>query len=127
MFDDGERKVNKITSRGQNVDRINIVLAFNVCQSRAAREKEQFQVSVVFARNASRGFSLNRRMRHETTQSQRIVADVNACECKQSQLQFQSHSFLSRNFQLVSVGSHPRDILNNSTRENGTKRLRSHY
>lgn len=76
MFDDGERKVNKITSRGQNVDRINIVLAFNVCRS--SERKEQFQVSVVFARNASRGFSLNRRMKHETTQ--RIVADVNACE-----------------------------------------------
>lgn len=59
MFDDGKRKANKITSKGQNVDKINIALAFNVCQNtrKMSNRKETIPTLVSFAQNASRGFS----------------------------------------------------------------------
>lgn len=62
---------------------------------RAARKKNDFRFLLCLhemPREVSRlivGWN-----KKKTKQTQRIVADVNACECKQSQLQFQSHSFL---------------------------------
>jgi hypothetical protein len=60
MFDDERHKINKITSQGQNVDKINIAATSNVCLKENEQHQKMIkkQFSLLFARKCLARFTV---------------------------------------------------------------------